>query len=263
MREIIESIFNYYGYSESWQSEDYNIVFYKNNGQKLVSYFLINYIACRDIEDDESLIKDKMMELENGYAKGQDSSKGIKWILQNTFDNKQEASQLDKNTSAIYLLEFSDSKKAEKYRNLIYSIEESPYYFKRYILPYSENQKNELRSIIDDYNNKSIVDILTDLANNEDEYYNLLEHNSSNRVYELVIRLFSKVPFLQYGFKAEPIPMTLEKSIELKLDENLMKYHNAMHDDVDLEELIALEENYIVADDELEKKINRLLGGEI
>lgn len=49
MREIIESIFTCYGYSESWQSEDCNIVFYKNNGQKLVSYFLINYIDCRDI----------------------------------------------------------------------------------------------------------------------------------------------------------------------------------------------------------------------
>ena len=262
MREIIESIFTCYGYSESWQSEDCNIVFYKNNGQKLVSYFLINYIDCRDIEDNESLIKDKMMELENGYAKGQNSFKGIKWILQNTFDNKQEASQLDKNTSAIYLLEFSDSKKAEKYRNLIYSIEESPNYFKRYILPYSENQRNELISIVGDYNHKSIVDILTDLANNEDEYYNLLDHNSSNRVYELVIRLFSKIPFLQYGFKAEPIPMTLEKRIELKLDEELVKYHNAMHDDVNLEELIALED-YIVTDDELEKKIKRLLGGEI
>lgn len=129
-------------------------------------------------------------------------------------------------------------------------------------MPYSENQKNELISIVGDYNHKSIVDILTDLANNEDEYYNLLDHNSSNRVYELVIRLFSKIPFLQYGFKAEPIPMTLEKSIELKLDEELVKYHNAMHDDVNLEELIALED-YIVTDDELEKKIKRLLGGEI
>ena len=262
MREIIKSIFNYYGYSEGWQSEDYNIVFYKNGEQKLVTYFLVNYIDCRDIEDNESLIKDKMMELENGYAKVQDSFKGVKWILQNTFADKQEASQLDKNTSTIYLLEFSDSKKAEKYRNLIYSIEESPNYFKRYILPYSENQKNELKSIICDYNNKSIVDILTELANNEEEYYSLLEHTSSNCVYELVVRLFSKVPFLQYGFKAEPIPMTLEKSIELKLDEELMKYHNVIHDDIDLEELIALED-YIVTDDDLEKKIKKLLGGEM
>ena len=82
-----------------------------------------------------------------------------------------------------------------RYRNLIYAIEESSIYFKRYILSYSDIQLEGLKEVIDDYEDKTIETVLTDLADNEDNYYQLLRGKNHNSIYELVIRLFSKSLF--------------------------------------------------------------------
>ena len=46
-----------------------------------------------------------------------------------------------------------------------------------------------------------------------------------DNAYELVIRLFSKIPFLQYNFVAQEKPIAVEKQIESKIDSSLLKYH--------------------------------------
>lgn len=265
MEEVIRLIFQNYNYLEKWRLDNPTIAFYENASKELVSYFLVTYIDCRDVENSEVMLQHRLMELENYYVEMPDQEKGLKQILQQLFNNSREASQLDKNTSAIYLLNFNDLKEVEHYRNLIYSIEESPNYFKRYILPYTDNQVEELLKIVHDYKNKRIVEILTDLANDEDEYYNLLDHKDSNRVYELVIRLFSKIPFLQYMFKAEAIPMTLEKNIEYKIQDELTSYHSLImkSEEINLEQLIDLEANYMITDEELENRFLMRLGGKM
>lgn len=263
MDKIIDMIFQNYNYLKAWESDSNLLKFYTNSNNKLVSYFLVNFIDCQGIEDNEKTLKDKLMELEKNYVKFNNSEKGLKDILQGLFQNSQEASQLDKNTSAIYLLKFNDLGKLDHLRNLIYSIEESPNYFRRYILPYTEKQAGELLTIINDYKSKNCVEILSDLANNEDEYYNLLEHKNLNRVYELVIRLFSKIPFLQYTFKAEPMPISLDTSIEMQLADELIKYHDVLEkQDTDLEQLLELEASNIMSDEDLENEIEKLIRGD-
>mgnify|MGYP000562073429 FL=1 len=88
----------------------------------------------------------------------------------------------------------------------------------------------------------------------------MAEHKSINSVYELVIRLFSKIPFLQYNFKAEQKPMSIEKRIENSLDKVLLKYHNSVvNENKDLEAMI-LKEDSELTDAELERKIDELVG---
>ena len=113
--------------------------------------------------------------------------------------------------------------------------------------------------VIGNNKGKKIRDILSDLANDEDAYFDLAEHKSINSVYELVIRMFSKIPFLQYNFKAEQKPMSVEKRIENSLDEVLMKYHDiVVHGNKDLEEMILIEDTELT-DVDLERKIDELL----
>ena len=126
-------------------------------------------------------------------------------------------------------------------------------------MPYTEKQTNDLKTIISDNKRKKIRDILSDLANDEDAYFDLAEHKSINSVYELVIRMFSKIPFLQYNFKAEQKPMSVEKKIENSLDEVLMKYHDiVVHGNKDLEEMILIEDTELT-DVDLERKIDELV----
>ena len=146
-----------------------------------------------------------------------------------------------------------------KYRNLIYSIEESPDYFKRYILPYTEKQVVGLNKVLSDYKDRNIVEILTDLADDEENYYSLMNAKNSNSIYELVIRLFSKVPFLQYKFRAKSDEISLEKMVNDALDDNLKIYDQAIiKNKIDIEELISQEEDDI-SEKEVDKILSKLL----
>lgn len=168
--------------------------------------------------------------------------------------------QIDKNTSAIYLVEFSEINMLSKYRNLIYSIEESPDYFKRYILPYTEKQVAGLKKVLADYSDKNIAQILSQLADVEENYYSLMNGTNTNSVYELVIRLFSKIPFLQYQFKAtSDDDISLEKMVKDSLTYDLVEYDEAIKENrIALEELIFLEKDNIT-EKEIDKIINQLI----
>lgn len=263
MKAIIDLILKQHLYIAEEKVQLDSIGFYKHSDKNIASYFLINNIDCREFEQNEKLMKLALEKLERDYSILDDSqNETIKMIIQKSFDNNQEASQIDKNTSAIYLIQFSDMKNLNLHRNLIYAIEESPNYFKRYIIPYTETQLTVLQSTIDNYEGRDIADILSDIANNEDEYYKLLEGKNIGSVYELVIRLFSKVPFLQYKFKADPTPLSIENDISQKITDGTEKYHNLIkHGNCTLEQLLEIENDLEMDDQKLEKELNRLLGG--
>lgn len=146
-----------------------------------------------------------------------------------------------------------------KYRNLIYSIEESPNYFKRYILPYTEKQVVGLKNVLSDYSDKNIVEILSELADVEENYYSLMNGTNYNSVYELVIRLFSKIPFLQYKFKATSDDISLEKMVKDALANDLVKYDEAIKaNKIEIEDSIELEE-IAITEKEIDVILNKLM----
>lgn len=244
MNEIMINLFKEYKFIKIWENN--NRMFFINTNKNIVSYFILNFIDCVDISDDENYLREKLSNLEKEYIDGSNGKRGIKYSIIDSFEEKREVAQIDKNTSAIYLVKFSEINMLAKYRNLIYSIEESPIYFKRYILPYTEEQAIGLNRVLSDYKGKNIVEILTDLADDEENYYSLMNAKNDNSIYELVIRLFSKVSFLQYKFRAKSNEISLEKMVNDALDEKLKIYDQAIiHNKIDIEELITLEEKNI------------------
>lgn len=253
MNEIMINLFKEYNFIKLW--EDNNRIFFTNSNKNVVSYFILNFIDCSDISDDDNYLREELNKLEKEYIDGSNEKSGIKYSIIGSFEDKQEVAQIDKNTSAIYLVKFSEINMLAKYRNLIYSIEESPNYFKRYILPYTEKQVVGLNKVLSDYKDRNIVEILTDLADDEENYYSLMNAKNSNSIYELVIRLFSKIPFLQYKFRAKSDEISLEKMVNDALDDNLKIYDQAIiKNKIDIEELISLKE-----DDISEKEVDKIL----
>ena len=61
---------------------------------------------------------------------------------------------------------------------------------------------------------------------NEDNYFELVEGKDLNSTYGLVVRMFSKIPFLQYKFKTELAPDPIEIQIERNLNKDLISYHS-------------------------------------
>ena len=257
MKDIMIKLFEEYNFIKTW--EENNKMFFVNVDKNIVSYFILDFIDCTHISDDEELIKKELSKLEEEYVDSGNEKKGIKYSIISSFENKQEVSQIDKNTSAIYLVEFSEINMLSKYRNLIYSIEESPDYFKRYILPYTEKQVAGLKNVLADYSDKNIGEILSQLADVEENYYSLMNGTNNNSVYELVIRLFSKIPFLQYRFKATSDDISLEKIVKNFLTDDLVEYDEAIKENrITLEEFICLEKDNITKK-EIDKIINQLI----
>ena len=257
MKDIMIKLFGEYNFIKTW--EENNKMFFVNADKNIVSNFILNFIDCTHISDDEELIKKELSKLEEEYVDIGNEKKGIKYSIISSFENKQEVSQIDKNTSAINLVDFSEINMLSKYRNLIYSIEESPDYFKRYILPYTEKQVAGLKNVLADYSDKNIGEILSQLADVEENYYSLMNGTNNNSVYELVIRLFSKIPFLQYRFKATSDDISLEKIVKSFLTDDLVEYDEAIKENrITLEEFICLEKDNITKK-EIDKIINQLI----
>lgn len=257
MNEIMINLFKEYNFVKTW--EDNNRMFFTNTNKNVVSYFILNFIDCSNISDDENYLREELSKLEKEYIDGNRERRGIKYSIIDSFEDKQEVAQIDKNTSAIYLVKFSEINMLAKYRNLIYSVEESPDYFKRYILPYTEKQAVGLNSVLSDYKDKNIVEILTDLADEEENYYSLMNAQNDNSIYELVIRLFSKIPFLQYKFRAKSDEISLEKMVNDALDDNLKIYDQVIRENkIDIDKLISLEEDDI-SEKEVDKILDKLL----
>lgn len=263
MIKLIDSCLRHYHYMNIKEIPYENLWFYKNTDKSIASYFLIYHIDCTSFESDSEKMKYALGRLETHYSIRSGDSNSIKAIVQNLLESTQEASQIDKNTSAIYLVKFNDIRNLDMHRNLVYAIEESPNYFKRYILPYTQEQIDGLKKVISDHSMLQINEILSDIANDEDEYYKLMDGQNIGSVYELSIRLFSKIPFLQYRFTASSMPKPIEEEIAQKVKQkDLTKYHIAIETKkCSLEDLLALAPDTLIKDEVIDRELEKILGG--
>lgn len=171
--------------------------------------------------------------------------------------------QIDKNTSAIYAIKLDDLNRIKEIRNLIYAIEESPNYFKRYILPYTENQVCNFNRIVIDNKDKLLEILLSEICADVDEYEKLSKGQNTNSLYEFCIRLFAKVPFLKYNFQATGIQKSVIDSVKDEVNTNtdttLMSYLELINNKkCDLDVFMKIEEN-IFTDSDIEQELEKLL----
>lgn len=261
MIELIEKIFSEYNYSKVTGFGRENIEFYKHENIEIANYFIINSIDCRGFEDNENKVINALEQLENIYSNNAGlSSFSFKQQIMESFSSVKEASQVDKNTSAIYLMRFENIKHLNNYRNALYSLEESPNYFKRYILPYTQEQVERLKNSLSQYEDMSLTNGLCQIIDVDADYFKLVDNQELNSTYSLVIRMFSKLPFLQYKFSSELAPEPIENQIERDLSPKFIGYHHLLNkEEFSIEEMLFIEENHVINEDDLEKEIKKLL----
>lgn len=132
-------------------------------------------------------------------------------------------SDYKKNTSLIILVKVDSVNDEYELSNKIYDIEESPYFFKRYIILYTEEQKNLIENIeIEDYLN---------IISNKDNFRNYKknkkgEENVKNElkpnelIYDIISKLYIKIPFLVYNFNNnDKLPILRERINEILNDD--------------------------------------------
>lgn len=76
---------------------------------------------------------------------------------------------------------------------------------------------------------------------------------------ELVIRMFSKIPFLQYRFKTSATPLPLETKIyEMVEREELVQYHEIVQrKTLNIEDFLNIEIDIDISNEELEEELRK------
>lgn len=225
MKKLIRKIFEKNNFDLIKEID--NIDFYNN--QDYTNFYLVNYIDLTNTSKEEHI--EELNYLENFYI-GREKKESLKKLLYDSIEEDDDKKALDKNLSAVYIIEVDDSKKFYDDRNLIYDIEESPYFFKRYILAYTQIQANDL---VDKMNKNGISfdkisdEDLSKLVDDFDEYKKLMK-NEGEGYYELLVRLFCKLPFLNFTTNNKISIDSLEKNIEgsIEVNENLSVIYNCL-----------------------------------
>ena len=106
-------------------------------------------------------------------------------------DRKKESDDIQKNSSIIICVKVDNLKKEfRELNNQIMKIEEDEYFFKKYVILYTENSVRDLKT------KDNIVATLQDRLSNITNFDQFQENNFFNDEYFLVVQLFVKLPFL-------------------------------------------------------------------
>lgn len=116
----------------------------------------------------------------------------------------------EKNTDLIVLHNLEHRADFKKIEAKVFSIEENPYYFKKYFLYFSDEELSLLKS----HDCKSLLNVVTD----EKMFSEYKEAPLNPTLYSIAARIFIKVPFIQVPIKEGDL-----KPIQVYLDEALIE----------------------------------------
>lgn len=158
------------------------------------------------------------------------------FLLKEFFSELQE---VDKNTSMIIFLRTTEL----NYESLV--LEEDPYYFKKYILPYTSEQ---FRSFSDEYSNQfdelGIKNVLDDVISDVDLFTEFKSNPEDLSVFNFVSKLFVKIPILKFPIDIDKDVYLLKESIirSLKKNEKLFSIKQKIDFHITHEETVGVDD---------------------
>lgn len=69
----MDKLFEQYKFTKTWEED--NKMFYVNTDKNIVSYFILNFIDCTNILDNEELIRAELEKLEEEYIETESDKK--------------------------------------------------------------------------------------------------------------------------------------------------------------------------------------------
>lgn len=228
MKEIIKHLLTESQYSEKTEG---NLSFYSNDDR---SFFFIMTIE----EQDFAALKNK--ELVKANSQYKEILDGFKAIV-----NSGTQAAIEKNSSLIVLVRCESIEAIEDLQQQILLFEEDEYFFKKYVILYTDESINDLAQ---HYNIHDLQEIVYDK-----KLFNRMAaegYKDEFGEYVLVIQLFIKLPFLKLDNFEETFT-SLRQRLENTLGQNLDSYYSILNN-ADYENINFIEEDN-------EERINALL----
>lgn len=131
---------------------------------------------------------------------------------------QQEYPGVDKNSSMLLLTERNTIIFTEEFNKIIYEFEENPYYFKKYLLPYTSEQYKLLRNNINF--NEGVLKQLESIVSNKLWFSSLKDQEKGietieAKTFDVVSKIYIKLPFLKVPIYKRKLSNIVE---EIKTD---------------------------------------------
>ena len=208
MKDLIQKVFFASGFKITGQTE--NTFFFQNISDSHQSYYLVHFIVAEQLKNylDDSDFEDPYHLFE---------------------EQKKISADVEKNTSLLVIsLSVNIESDYSLYKNAILQIEEDEYWFKKYVLLYTNES-------ISNFDKETILEDLNTCILNNSLFTSFKDALYTNAEYFVAMQIFLKFPFLN-------VPISLNEqylSIESILQNNLSEYQLST-----LNSLISESENY-------------------
>jgi hypothetical protein len=222
MKTIIEKIFNDNNFIRLYINDKYNnqMSFYANYSKKAANFYLVVYfseIESNFLSEQVPDYYDAIKEMESGYDE-----------------------RMDKNLSMLICIN-SDRFDNNTLSDVVFELEEDPYFFKKYVFEYNRFQLEQLKILF-----SNILDsnsILNSIVNNSNYFLDFKSSNKSTEtlLYEICTRLMIKLPFIGLNKKQEAIE-DLTSEINKVLNNKQLLELNSNLIDVDVNEVDLIEQ---------------------
>jgi len=130
--------------------------------------------------------------------------------------------QMDKNLSMLICVKRSSLNNNSTLNKQIFDIEEDPYFFKKYVLTYTESQEELILRNVKD---TSVMTYLHTILNSEDAFQTHKKFPYHETEYNLVSKLFIKLPILNLTIRNEELP-SLKVTVNNLLTPDLLQFRD-------------------------------------
>ncbi len=121
-------------------------------------------------------------------------------------DLKIEKNDIKKNTSLLVCIEVNNIEEFnKKYRNLIFTIEEDEYFFRKYVILYSNDSIKNIKS------DGSVDDQIHEILLSDKRMEGFQENYFTDEEFFIAMQLIVKVPFLVFKSKTDKFKALMEK----------------------------------------------------
>lgn len=204
MKDLIQKIFFASGFKLTGQTE--NTLFFQNISDSHQSYYLVHFIVAEQLKN---------------YLEAADFEEPYHLFE----EQKKLSADVEKNTS---LLVISLSENIENdyalYKNAILQIEEDEFWFKKYILLYT----NE--SIVN-FDTETILEDLNTCILNNSQFTSFKDALYTNAEYFVAMQIFLKFPFLNVPISLNEQYLSIESILQNNLSETQLSTLNSLIDE--------------------------------
>ncbi|MFU1795408.1 ABC-three component system middle component 1 [Paenibacillus azoreducens] len=123
---------------------------------------------------------------------------------------------MNKNLSLLIMLKVNSLDYPPFIQSLIFDFEEDPYIFKKYILTYTAEQENMLTSMFKESGEKAVTPFLYEILYDTEKFsaFKNREANDSTLLYDLVSKIFIKLPYLSIKNQHKDMDVLLDDILE-------------------------------------------------